>query len=97
MAEKNAILPYLDIPLQHAHPDVLQRMRRPSDMQSVRATLGKIRAAMPDAALRTTFIVGFPGETEAEFQALLDFVDEIRFDHVGIFPYYHEADTAALI
>ncbi len=95
MAEKNAILPYLDIPLQHAHPQVLQRMRRPNDMEWVRDTLRKIRAAIPDAALRTTFIVGYPGETEAEFQALLDFTQEIRFDHVGIFPYYHEADTAA--
>jgi ribosomal protein S12 methylthiotransferase len=95
MAEDNHILPYLDIPLQHAAPDILKRMRRPSDMQSVRDTLHKIRRAMPQAALRTTFIVGFPGETEAEFQELLDFVTEIRFDHVGIFPYYHEADTAA--
>jgi ribosomal protein S12 methylthiotransferase len=95
MAEDNAILPYLDIPLQHAHPEVLKRMRRPADMRAVRSTLAKIRKAMPQAALRTTFIVGFPGETEEEFRELLDFTAEIRFDHVGIFPYYHEAGTAA--
>jgi len=95
MAQANPILPYLDIPLQHAHPEVLKRMRRPDDMQSVRATLHKIRKAMPQAALRTTFIVGFPGETEAEFRELLDFTEELRFDHVGIFPYYHEEGTAA--
>jgi ribosomal protein S12 methylthiotransferase len=95
LAETNNILPYLDIPLQHAHPDVLKRMRRPSDMQHVRATLHKIRDAIPQLALRTTFIAGFPGETEPEFEALLDFMEEIRFDHVGIFPYFHEADTPA--
>ena len=95
MAAQNNILPYLDMPLQHAHSDVLKRMRRPSDMQWVRDTLAKFRQAIPDVALRTTFIVGFPGETEAEFQELLDFTAEVRFDHVGIFPYYHEADTPA--
>ena len=95
MAADNNILPYLDIPLQHAHPDVLKRMQRPSDMKWVRDTLAKFRKAIPDVALRTTFIVGFPGETEAEFQELLDFTAEMRFDHVGIFPYYHEADTPA--
>ncbi len=95
MAQENNILPYLDIPLQHAHPEVLKRMRRPADMRSVRGTLEKIRSAMPQAALRTTFIVGFPGETEQEFQELLDFTAEMRFDHVGIFPYYHERGTAA--
>ncbi len=95
MAQENQILPYLDIPLQHAHPRVLQRMRRPADMQSVRNTLQKIRQAMPLAALRTTFIVGFPGENEEEFNELMDFAREIRFDRVGIFPYYHESGTAA--
>ena len=95
MAQENSLLPYLDIPLQHAHPDTLKRMRRPADMDWVRDTLAKMRAAVPDLALRTTFIVGFPGESEAEFQALMDFTEEIRFDHVGIFPYYHEAGTPA--
>ncbi len=97
MAADNNILPYLDMPLQHAHPAVLKRMRRLSDMGWVRDTIGKFRQAIPDVALRTTFIVGFPGETEAEFQELLDFTAEMRFDHVGIFPYYHEADTPAFL
>ena len=73
MAEDNAILPYLDIPLQHAYPEVLKRMRRPADMRAVRSTLAKIRKAMPQAALRTTFIVGFPGETEEEFRGIAGF------------------------
>ena len=95
MSNHQQILPYLDIPLQHAHPNVLKRMRRPSDMKNVRDTLSKMRTDMPDLALRTTFIVGFPGETQDEFQTLLEFVQEIEFDHVGIFPYYHEQGTSA--
>ncbi len=89
------VLPYVDIPLQHAHPDVLRRMRRPADMDQVRRTLDALRKAMPDVALRTTFIVGFPGETDAEFAALLDFVEEARFDRLGVFLYSHEPGTAA--
>lgn len=95
MAQAPALLPYLDIPLQHAHPDVLKRMRRPANMDSVRATLARMRTLIPDLALRTTFIAGFPGETEAEFEALMEFVEGMRFDHVGIFPYYHESGTPA--
>ena len=89
------ILPYVDLPLQHAHPDVLRRMRRPADMAQVRATLAALREAMPDIALRTTFIVGFPGETEAEFAALLDLVREVQFDRLGVFTYSHEPGTPA--
>lgn len=89
------VLPYVDIPLQHAHPDVLRRMRRPADMDQVRRTLDAVREAMPDAALRTTFIVGYPGETDAEFATLLDFVKEMRFDRLGVFTYSHERGTAA--
>jgi len=95
MASQPQVLHYLDMPLQHAHPDTLRRMRRPANMEWVHSTLAKIRTAMPDAALRTTFIVGYPGETEAEFQALLDFVKEVRFDHIGAFPFFMEAGTAA--
>ncbi len=95
MAAEERILPYLDIPLQHAHPAVLKRMRRPDDMDIVRETITNMRALIPDLALRTTFIVGFPGETDQEFEALLDFAKEILFDHVGIFPYYHETGTPA--
>jgi ribosomal protein S12 methylthiotransferase len=95
IASSNQIVPYLDIPLQHAHPDTLKRMRRPSDIHSVKETLQNMRTEVPNLALRTTFIVGFPGETEAEFAALVEFAKEIEFDHVGIFPYYHEPHTAA--
>ncbi len=95
MAQFPQILPYLDIPLQHAHPDVLRRMQRPADVDWVRRTVAQLRETLPDVALRTTFIVGYPGETEAEFQTLLDFVAEMRFDRVGVFTYSHEIGTAA--
>ncbi|MCJ7520394.1 MAG: 30S ribosomal protein S12 methylthiotransferase RimO [Anaerolineaceae bacterium] len=95
MAEQSQVLPYLDIPLQHAHPDVLRRMHRSADILVVRETITKVRSAIPEVALRTTFIVGFPDETETEFQYLLDFLVGMRFDHVGIFPYYHEEGTSA--
>ncbi|MFO7625492.1 MAG: 30S ribosomal protein S12 methylthiotransferase RimO [Anaerolineales bacterium] len=95
MAAHRQILPYLDIPLQHAHPQVLRRMRRPANMDWVHQTLGKMRQMLPELALRTTFIVGYPGETEFEFQALLDFVQEIRFDKVGAFQFSFEPGTAS--
>ncbi len=95
MATQERILPYLDMPLQHAHPATLRRMRRPANMDWVHRTLEKMRSAMPDLALRTTFIVGYPGETEQEFQALLDFVAEVRFDRVGVFTYSFEPGTAS--
>ena len=95
MAAQPQVLHYLDMPLQHAHPDTLRRMRRPANMEWVHTTLAKIRTAMPDVALRTTFIIGYAGETEAEFQSLLDFVKEVRFDHIGAFPFFMEAGTAA--
>jgi len=95
MARHPQILPYLDIPLQHAHPDVLRRMRRPADIEGVHLTLERLRAAMPEIAIRTTFLVGYPGEIEAEFQVLLDFVTEMEFDRVGVFTYSHEEGTPA--
>ncbi len=95
MATHEQILPYLDIPLQHAHPKTLYRMRRPSNVDWVHRTLGKMRAAMPNLAIRTTFIVGYPGETDEEFQALLDFVNEIRFDRVGTFKFSFEPGTTS--
>lgn len=95
MASHQQILPYLDIPLQHAHPKTLKRMRRPAKMDWVQRTLSKMRAAMPDLALRTTFIVGYPGETETEFQTLLDFIEEIRFDRVGAFTFSFEPGTTS--
>jgi len=95
MASLPQVLHYLDLPLQHAHPATLRRMRRPADTGRVCETLARMRAAMPDIAVRSTFIVGYPGETEEEFQALLDFVGEVRFDRVGVFTYSKEEDTAA--
>jgi len=95
MARHPQILPYLDLPLQHAHPDVLRRMRRPASIEGVRRTVERLRAAMPDIVIRTTFLVGYPGETEAEFQSLLDFVAEMAFDRVGVFTYSHEEGTPA--
>ncbi len=95
MAEHEQILPYLDLPLQHAHPDTLRRMRRPANVEGVRRTIAALRGAMPGIAIRTTFISGYPGETEQEFQTLLDFVDEVAFDRLGIFTYSHEPGTHA--
>ncbi len=95
MSRHPQIVPYLDIPLQHAHPDTLRRMQRPANMDWVYKTLEKMRQALPDLAIRTTFIVGYPGETEQEFQALADFVQEIQFDRVGVFPFSFEPGTAS--
>ena len=95
MAGDPRVCHYLDLPLQHAHPDVLRRMKRPADVEHTRRLLADLRAALPDLALRTSLIVGYPGETEAEFQALLDFVGEIRFDRVGVFVYSPEEGTPA--
>jgi ribosomal protein S12 methylthiotransferase len=91
------LLPYLDIPLQHADPKVLQLMRRPSDVDWVRHTVAKMRAKLPDLVIRTTFIVGFPGESEHSFQVLKDFIEEMQFDHVGVFTYSIENGTPAQI
>ena len=95
MAERKQILPYLDIPLQHAHPKTLYRMRRPSNIDWVHKTLAKMRARIPNLAIRTTFIVGYPGETDEEFLALMDFVEEIRFDRVGTFQFSFEEGTTS--
>ncbi|MFZ5912356.1 MAG: 30S ribosomal protein S12 methylthiotransferase RimO [Chloroflexota bacterium] len=95
MASSEQILPYLDIPLQHAHPKTLRRMKRPANIEWVHKTLGKMRAAMPGLAIRTTFIVGYPGETDEEFQALVDFVQETRFDRVGTFQFSFEEGTTS--
>lgn len=95
IAQTPQVLHYIDIPLQHAHPDVLRRMRRPADVDGVRRTLARVRERIPDVAIRTTLIVGFPGETDAEFQTLLDFVREMQFDRLGVFTYSHETGVAA--
>ena len=95
MATHRQILPYLDMPLQHAHPDTLQRMRRPANMEWVHRTISKMRTALPGLAIRSTFIVGYPGETESEFQALLEFIQEMRFDRVGTFQFSFEPGTTS--
>jgi ribosomal protein S12 methylthiotransferase len=89
------VLPYLDLPLQHSHPEVLRAMNRPWQAEVTDGLLRRIQEQLPEAVLRTTFIVGFPGETEAHFQHLLDFVVEHRFDHVGVFTFSPEEGTAA--
>ncbi|MFM7085954.1 MAG: 30S ribosomal protein S12 methylthiotransferase RimO [Cyanobium sp.] len=89
------VLPYLDLPLQHSHPDVLRAMNRPWQAEVTGGLLRRIREQLPEAVLRTTFIVGYPGETEAQFQHLLDFVAEQRFDHVGVFTFSPEDGTPA--
>ena len=87
----NGVLPYLDIPFQHAHPDVLRRMARPAAGSKTLDEIAAWRAICPDITLRSTFIVGYPGETEAEFQTLLDWMDEAQLDRVGCFQYENVA------
>jgi ribosomal protein S12 methylthiotransferase len=94
-AENPKICHYVDLPLQHASNDTLIRMGRGPVAKAQRRLIQELRRAMPDVALRSSFIVGFPGETEAEFQELLDFLEEIRFDHVGIFAFSPEEGTRA--
>jgi ribosomal protein S12 methylthiotransferase len=95
MASEEQLLPYLDMPLQHADPQVLKAMRRPSNIHAVRETLAKIRAQIPTATLRTTFIVGFPNESESAFQNLIYFTQAVRFDHMGAFAYSFEPGSPA--
>jgi ribosomal protein S12 methylthiotransferase len=89
------VLPYLDIPFQHSHPDVLRRMARPAASARTLDEIARWRALCPDLVLRSTFIVGYPGETEAEFQHLLDWLDEARLDRVGCFRYENVAGARA--
>jgi ribosomal protein S12 methylthiotransferase len=93
MAKHQQVLPYLDIPLQHGSREVLKRMKRPAKVEWVYDTIGKLRGAMPELAVRTTFIVGYPGETDAEFIELLQLVDDLQFDRVGAFTYSYEIGT----
>ncbi|RMF33153.1 MAG: 30S ribosomal protein S12 methylthiotransferase RimO [Alphaproteobacteria bacterium] len=94
MAE-GLVLPYLDIPFQHAHPDTLRRMARPAAAERTLERIAEWRAICPELTLRSTFIVGFPGETEAEFQTLLDWLEEARLDRVGCFRYEDVKGAAA--
>ena len=95
MAESEKVVKYIDLPLQHAANPVLKRMKRPGTRQGYETLLGRIRDRMPGVALRTTFIVGFPGETDADVEDLRAFVDDQAFEHVGVFTYSHEEGTSA--
>jgi len=95
IAECPKVARYVDIPLQHIHENMLERMRRETSQQYIVDLLRKIRAGVPGIALRTTFIVGFPGETEASFNTLLDFIRETKFERLGVFAYSQEDGTRA--
>jgi ribosomal protein S12 methylthiotransferase len=95
MSDSPQILHYFDIPLQHADPAILRSMKRPSDIDWVYRTVEKMRRRIPDLAIRSTFIVGYPGETEKEFGALLRFLEEMQLDHVGAFTFSFEPGTTS--
>jgi ribosomal protein S12 methylthiotransferase len=95
LAQSKKVVPYLDMPLQHINDRMLKRMQRRVDRRGTEDLLRRLRAAIPGLALRTTFIVGFPGETDAEFEELCDFVREAKFERVGVFPYSLEPGTPA--
>jgi ribosomal protein S12 methylthiotransferase len=95
MAGNARILPYLDMPIQHGSDRILERMRRPERQATIRERVTWLRAGLPDLSLRTTVIVGFPGETDDDFQSLLDLLEEIRFDYLGAFAYSVEENTPA--
>lgn len=97
MAREPRILPYLDMPIQHGTDSVLRRMRRPERQATIRERVGWLREAIPDLSLRTTVIVGFPGETDEEFEGMLELLEEIRFDHLGAFAYSREEGTPAAL
>jgi len=95
IASSRKIVHYLDIPLQHISNRILKAMRRPDTKEKIVKMIGQLRDAMPDIVLRTTLIVGFPGETDRDFKELMDFITEVRFDALGAFRFYPEAGTQA--
>lgn len=95
IASNPKICNYIDMPLQHSEDSILKRMRRPGRQRDVRELVGKIRSRIPEVALRTSMIVGFPGETDEDFDRLCDFVREMKFDRLGVFTYSQEEDTPA--
>lgn len=95
IANNPKICNYIDMPLQHSEDSILKRMRRPGRQRDVRELVGKIRASIPEVAMRTSIIVGFPGETEEDFERLCEFVREMKFDRLGVFTYSQEEDTPA--
>ncbi len=95
MAREAKVCHYIDIPIQHCSDAVLRAMKRRSTEKSIRSTIDRLRRAIPDIHIRTTFIVGFPGETEEDYEKLCDFVDEVQFDRLGVFAYSQEENTVA--
>jgi len=95
MAQENKVCPYLDLPIQHIDDEILRRMGRRARDAEIRSLLRKIRIFLPEISLRTSLIVGFPGEKESQFKALLAFVEEVQFDHLGAFKYSPEEGTPA--
>ena len=95
IASEEKVCNYADVPLQHTHDFMLQRMKRQETEKGVRSMIDELRIKVPGIALRTTFITGFPGETDEHFRHLLEFVREVGFDHVGVFTYFHEEGTTA--
>ena len=95
IAESDKVCNYLDMPIQHAADDILKSMRRDSTQNSIRNRISRLRDAVPEIAIRTTLIVGYPGETEDHFESLKSFIEEIKFDRLGIFTYSEEEGTAA--
>ncbi len=95
IASEPKIVKYMDIPVQHCNDEILKAMRRKCDAQSLRALFAKLRSRIPNLTLRTTMLVGFPGETDAQFEELSEFVQEIRFDRLGCFAYSEEEGTIA--
>jgi ribosomal protein S12 methylthiotransferase len=95
VADQSRVLPYLDMPIQHGADLVLARMRRPERKRTIRDRVRKFRDAVPDVAIRTTCIVGFPGETDEQFEELLEFLEEMQFERVGAFTYSPQEGTRA--
>lgn len=95
--ESDKVLPYFDIPVQHANDRILKLMNRKTTQTQIKENIARIRAEIPEASIRTSIIVGFPTETEAEFEQLCQFVEEVKFDRLGVFAYSQEEDTPAAI
>lgn len=96
MKSEEKICKYFDVPIQHVSDNILRNMARAKSGEQVKDVLNRIRKAIPEATIRTTLIVGFPGETEENFQELMDYVREFEFDYAGVFKYSREEDTVAL-
>lgn len=93
MSQYNNIIPYLDIPLQHSHKKILKSMNRPSNIREIKELINFARSTIPDMIIRTTFMVGFPGESDKEFESLLEFINQVKFDRLGVFTYSREKKT----